>query len=274
MHERRSSMPDRVVLYEAAPGMHAGRHRLAGLASVLGLLLVWEGLSRVGWVPPLFLPPPSSVLVEAGRMLMSGELVRHLAVSLLRIGLGFVLGAASGTAVGLVLGASRLAEAVGNPLIAATYPIPKIALLPLMVLWLGIGEAPKVAMIALGVFFPVAINTYAGVRDTETLMVKAATSLGASRSQVLTKVVLPSALPVILAGYRLGAGVALLLVVSAEMINATAGIGFLILHAGDLMLTAKLVVGLVVLSLLGLASTWGLRAVEGYLVPWRDDFRS
>ncbi len=266
-------MADRIVLYERTSGASAGRHRLASLVSVLGLLFTWEGFSRAGWVPPLFLPPPSSVVAEAARMVVSGELLGHLAVSLLRIGLGFALGAAGGTAVGLVLGASRLAEAVGNPLIAATYPIPKIALLPLMVLWLGIGEVPKVAMIALGVFFPVAINTYAGVRDTETLMVKAATSLGARRGQVLTKVVLPSALPMILAGYRLGAGVALLLVVSAEMINATAGIGFLILHAGDLMLTAKLVVGLVVLSLLGLASTWALRGIEAYLVPWRDDFR-
>lgn len=172
-----------------------------------------------------------------------------------------------------MLGTSRRLEAVGNPLIAATYPIPKIALLPLMILWLGIGEAPKVAMIALGVFFPVVINTYAGVRDTEPLMVKAATSLGAGRGQVIAKVLLPSALPMILAGYRLGAGIALLLVVSAEMINATTGIGFLILHSGDLMLTGKLMVGLVLLSLLGLGSTWALRALEAYLVPWREDFR-
>jgi NitT/TauT family transport system permease protein len=163
--------------------------------------------------------------------------------------------------------------ALGNPLIAATYPIPKIALLPLMILWLGIGEAPKVAMIALGVFFPVVINAYAGVQGTDPLMVKAARSLGAGRWQVLLKVVLPSALPTILAGYRLGAGIALLLVVSAEMINATSGIGFLILHSGDLMLTAKLMVGLAVLSFLGLASTWGLRALEAWLVPWREDRR-
>ena len=105
-------------------------------------------------------------------------------------------------------------------------------------------------------------------------MVKAAASLGARRSQILGKVILPSALPMIFAGYRLGAGIALLLVVSAEMINATAGIGFLILHAGDLMLTDKLMVGLVLLSLLGLASTWALRALETRFVPWREDLRA
>lgn len=266
-------MAERTVVYEGAVSSGGRDRRLAGLASSLGLLLLWEAVARLGWVPPLFLPPPSDVVIEAARMAGSGELPRHLGVSLARIGLGFALGAAAGTATGLVLGSSRLAEALGNPLIAATYPIPKIALLPLMILWLGIGEAPKVAMIALGVFFPVAINTYAGVRDTEPLMVKAATSLGAGRWQLLVKVVLPSALPMILAGYRLGAGIALLLVVSAEMINATAGIGFLILHAGDLMLTGKLMVGLALLSLLGLASTWGLRALEAWLVPWREDFR-
>ena len=266
-------MNDRTLVYEGGGEAGPGDHRFVGPAAVLGLLVAWEAVARLGWLPPLFLPAPSGVAAEAARMTASGELGRHVAVSLVRIGAGFALGAAAGTAAGLVLGTSRVAEAVGNPLIAATYPIPKIAVLPLMVLWLGIGEAPKVAMIALGVFFPVAINTYAGVRDTEPLMVKAASSLGARRRQLLLKVILPSALPTILAGYRLGAGIALLLVVSAEMINATAGIGFLILHAGDLMLTGKLMVGLVLLSLLGLASTWGLRVLEARLVPWRDDFR-
>jgi ABC-type nitrate/sulfonate/bicarbonate transport system permease component len=267
-------MAERVVVYEpAADGGGRRRRWLLGVVSPVAVMLAWEAVARLGWVSPLFLPPPSAIALEAGRMAVSGELIRHLALSLARIAGGFVLGALAGTAVGLGLGTSRLLEAMGNPLLAATYPIPKIALLPLLILWLGIGEAAKVAMIALGVFFPVAINTYAGVRDTEPLMVKAATSLGARPGQVLTKVVLPSALPMIMAGYRLGAGVALLLVVSAEMINATAGVGFLILHAGDLMLTARLMVGLGLLSVLGLASTWGLRAVEAYLVPWREDFR-
>src|SRR5262245_39492418 len=188
-----------------------------------------------------------------------------------RVASGFGLGAAAGTVTGLLLGSSRTLWAIGNPVISATYPIPKVALLPLMILWLGIGEAPKVAMIALGVFFPVVINAYAGVLGTDPLMVKAARSLGAGRWQVLLKVILPSAFPTILAGYRLGPGIALLLVVSAEMINASTGIGFLILHSGDLMLTGKLMVGLATLSLLGLASTWGLRAVEAWLVPWKED---
>ncbi len=264
----------RRVVYQAGPTPVARPSWLLGAVALALLGLAWEAVARLQWVPALFLPAPTAILAEAGRMGSSGELWRHLIVSLGRVGAGFGLGAAVGTGLGLTLGSSPTLWAIGNPVIAATYPIPKIALLPLMILWLGIGEAPKVAMIALGVFFPVVINAYAGVQGTDPLMVKAARSLGAGRWQVLLKVVLPSALPTILAGYRLGAGIALLLVVSAEMINATTGIGFLILHSGDLMLTTKLMVGLAVLSLLGLASTWGLRALEDWLVPWRKDRRS
>jgi NitT/TauT family transport system permease protein len=263
----------RTVVYEGAPARAARPSWLLGGTTLALIALAWEAVARLQWVPALFLPAPTAVLGEAARMTWSGELGRHVGVSLARVGLGFGLGAAVGTLLGLVLGSSRSLWAIGNPVIAATYPIPKIALLPLMILWLGIGEAPKVTMIALGVFFPVVINTYAGVQGTDALMVKAARSLGAGRWQVVLKVVLPSALPTILAGYRLGAGIALLLVVSAEMINATAGIGFLILHSGDLMLTGKLMVGLATLSILGLASTWALRGLEAWLAPWKEEGR-
>ena len=264
--------PGQAVVYAGGPAPGERPAWLLGGAALLLLGLVWEAVARLGWVPALFLPAPTAVLAEAGRMARSGELGRHVGVSLARVGIGFGLGAGVGTVLGLVLGSSRALWAIGNPIIAATYPIPKIALLPLMILWLGIGETPKVAMIALGVFFPV-VNAHAGVRGTDPLMVKAAKSLGAGPWQVVLKVVLPSALPTILAGYRLGAGIALLLVVSAEMINATSGIGFLILHSGDLMLTGKLMVGLATLSLLGLASTWGLRALEAWLAPWKEEGR-
>jgi NitT/TauT family transport system permease protein len=148
--------------------------------------------------------------------------------------------------------------------------VPKIALLPLIILWLGIGEVSKVTIIAVGVFFPVCINTVAGVRETDPLLIRAARSFGATRGQIIRQVILKSGLPVIFSGLRLGAGMALLLVVSAEMIAATAGLGFTILHAGDLMLTTRLMAGILILSALGLSSTWLLGRIERWLVPWRE----
>ncbi|WP_082725946.1 ABC transporter permease [Limnochorda pilosa] len=222
----------------------------------------------MGWVAPLYLPAPSAIAAELVRMAQTGTLVQSLGASLMRIVWGFALGAAAGIVVGLAIGLSRVAEGALDPAISLLYPIPKIAVLPLFVLWLGIGEASKVAIIATGVFFPLAINTIAGVRQTSPILVRAAISLGASRRQVITKVVLPSALPVVFSGLRLGAGMALLLVVSAEMVAATSGLGFLVLNAGDLMLTTRLMAGIVVLSALGILSTWLLRQLERWLLPW------
>ena len=234
------------------------------------MVALWEWGAQSGMVSTLYLPPPTAVARELWSMIRSGEMWNAMAASLYRILWGFVVGTAAGIVVGLAVGVSRLFEAVLDPLIALTYPVPKIAILPLVILWLGIGEASKVAIIAIGVFFPVCINTLAGVREADPLLIKAAVSLGASRWQVLTKVVFISALPMMFAGLRLGAGMALLLVVSAEMIAASAGLGFLILHAGDLLLTRRLMAGIVVLSFLGLASTWLLRGLERLVIPWKE----
>ncbi|MBI3634931.1 MAG: ABC transporter permease [Candidatus Rokubacteria bacterium] len=244
-------------------------HPLLRVAALAALLVLWEALARAGLVPVLFLPSPLGVLREGAEMVASGELFVHLAASLKRLVLGFVVGGGLGVIVGVAIGSFSVAEAVGTPIIAATFPIPKIALLPLLILWLGLGEPSKIAVIALGVFFPMAINTYTGVRQADPLLVRAAVSFGARRSGVIRKVILPSALPMIFAGLRLGAGTALLLLVAAEMIAVESGIGFLVLHAGNIMQTTKLMVGIVVLSLLGVLSHWGLGRLERWAVPWR-----
>lgn len=259
-----------VVVIEARPARRTGGWGTAlRAASLAGVLALWELACRLGGVPSVFLPPPSAVAVELARLTGSGELARSLLASLVRIALGFLIGSGVGVGVGTVAAVSPVAEAVIDPLIAVTYPIPKIALLPLLVLWLGIGEASKVAVIAIGAFFPVAVSTMAGIRGTDPALVRAAVSFGASPLQVITKVRIPAALPVIFAGLRLGAGMSLLLVVSAEMIAAATGIGFMILHAGDLMQTPKLLAAIVVLSVLGLLSTWGLGALERRVVRGR-----
>jgi NitT/TauT family transport system permease protein len=244
-------------------------HRVLRVLSLVALLVVWEIVARLGWVPVLFLPSPLGVMAEGWDMVTTGELFVHLAASLERLVLGFVVGGGLGVIVGAAVGFFSIAQAVGEPLIAATFPIPKIALLPLLILWLGIGEPSKVAVIALGVFFPMAINTYTGVRQADPLLVRAAVSFGARRWSVIRKVILPSALPMIFAGLRLGAGTALLLLVAAEMIAVESGIGFLVLHAGNIMATTKLMVGIVVLSLLGVLSHWGLNRLERLAIPWR-----
>ena len=245
------------------------RHPAAKVLALAGLLAGWELLGRAGWVPALFLPSPLGVAGELVDMLRSGQILEHLGASLSRLALGFAIGAASGIAVGIAVGFFSIAEAVGQPLIAATFPIPKIALLPLLILWLGIGEASKVAVVALGVFFPMAINTYAGVRQADPLLIRAAVSFGAGPWSIIRKVVVPSALPMVFAGLKLGAGIALLLLVAAEQIAADSGIGFLILQSGNLMETTKLMVGIVVLSLLGVLSHWALGGLERAVIRWR-----
>lgn len=204
-----------------------------------------------------------------GKLIISGEISRSLTASLYRILLGFALGSIIGLLVGLVTGTSALMDRIGTPIVNALYPIPKIALLPLFILWLGIGELSKVTIIALGVFFPVAMNTYSGVKNVDTLLIKVAVSFNASWWLTMKSVVLPSALPVIFAGLRLAAGTSLLLLVAAEMIAAQEGIGALILHYGDLMITDRLMAGVIVLSLLGLIFNLGLQWLEHKIVPWK-----
>src|SRR5437899_7302853 len=215
-------------------------HRALRVLALIGLVVLWEALARAGAVPVLFLPSPVGVLREGWDMLLSGELLVHLGASLQRLAWGFVIGSVLGIAIGVAVGFFAVAEAIGTPLIAATFPIPKIALLPLLILWLGLGEPSKIAVIALGVFFPMAINTYAGVRQAEPLLIRAAVSFGAGRLSVIRKVVLPSALPMIVAGLRLAAGPARTRLVAAEMIAVESGVRFLVLHAGNIMATTKL----------------------------------
>lgn len=240
------------------------------VAAILALLALWELICRLGIVSPLFLPAPSGIIRSLIEMTLNGEIGRSLAASISRIAAGFILGSIIGLIVGLVTGTSALSDRIGTPIVQALYPIPKIALLPLFILWLGIGELSKITIIALGVFFPVAMNTYSGVRNVDPLLIKVAVSFNASWWLTMKSVVLPSALPVIFAGLRLAAGTSLLLLVAAEMIAAREGIGALILHYGDLMITDKLMAGVIVLSLLGLVFHLFLQWLEKKAVPWKE----
>ncbi|TQF32453.1 ABC transporter permease [Bradyrhizobium sp. UNPA324] len=243
--------------------------RFGGWIALALVIALWQVAGSTGLVNPLFLPAPSAIARAIYQLAVSGALWQHLSASLLRIGVGWMLGTAAGVAVGFAIGLSRLARSVGITFISALFPIPKIALLPLLILWLGIGEEPKIATIALGVFFSTAISVYSGVDAVPRNLIRMAQSFNVPFATIVRKVIWPGALPAILAGFRITASVALLLVVSAEMIGAQYGIGAFVLQAGNLMQTDQLLAGVVILSVFGLAVGKVIGWLEMRFLHWR-----
>jgi NitT/TauT family transport system permease protein len=243
--------------------------RYAGWIALMLVIGLWQVAGSAGWVNPLFLPAPSAIALAIYKLALSGALWHHVSVSVMRIGTGWILGTITGIIVGFGIGLSSLARSVGITFISALFPIPKIALLPLLILWLGIGEEPKIATIALGVFFSTAISVYSGVDQVPRNLIRMAQSFNVPFSTIVRHVIWPGALPSILAGFRITASVALLLVVSAEMIGAEFGIGAFVLQAGNLMQTDQLLAGVVILSLFGLAVGRLINWLESRLLHWR-----
>ena len=247
-------------------------YRLISLGSPLFLLLLWEGLVWVKWLDARFFPPPSTVFVVMAGMINSGELWQHLQISLWRVLAGFVAGALPAVALGLLMGWFRPLHAFFDPLIAAIYPVPKIALLPLFLIWFGLGEITKIVTVAVAVFFVVLITTVNGVRLVEPVLIEAAQSYGARGWRLFSKVILPATLPAIFTGLRLGLGTALLVIVGAEFVASNKGIGYLIWVSWSTLAVNKMYVGLVVIAVLGLLSTSGLERLRRWLMPWAQDF--
>jgi len=245
----------------------AGRY--SGWIALLLVILIWQLAGSAGLVNPLFLPTPVAIARAIWQLAASGALWHHLSYSIMRIGAGWILGTIAGVGVGFAIGLSTLARSVGITFISALFPIPKIALLPLLILWLGIGEQPKIATIALGVFFSTAISVYSGVDAVPRNLIRMAQSFNVPFHAIVRRVIWPGALPSILAGFRITASVALLLVVSAEMIGAEFGIGAFVLQAGNLMQTDQLLAGVVILSLFGLAVGKAIDWLETRLLHWR-----
>jgi ABC-type nitrate/sulfonate/bicarbonate transport system permease component len=243
--------------------------RWASWIAFAAVLAAWQGAVGSRLVDPVFLPSPLSILLALQHLVATGELWRHLAASFSRIGAGWAIGTIAGLGAGLAMGLFSPARAVGVPVISALFPIPKIALLPLLILWLGIGETPKITTIALGVFFPTAIATVSGIDGVSLSLVRMGQSFGLPFGDVVRKIVLPGALPSILAGFRISTATALLLVVAAEMIGAERGIGAFVTTTGNLMQTDQLMAGVVVLSILGLLIGALLSALERWLLRWR-----
>jgi NitT/TauT family transport system permease protein len=250
-------------------GFVPGTGRYSGWVGLAVVIALWQLAGSVGWVNPLFLPPPSAIAMAIWKLAASGALWQHVSWSIMRIGSGWIIGTIAGVLVGFAIGLSTLARSVGITFISALFPIPKIALLPLLILWLGIGEEPKIATIALGVFFSTAISVYSGVDAVPRNLIRMAQSFNVPFHSIVRRVIWPGALPSVLAGFRITASVALLLVVSAEMIGAQFGIGAFVLQAGNLMQTDQLLAGVVMLSVFGLAVGKLINWLEARLLHWR-----
>jgi taurine transport system permease protein len=246
--------------------------RWISLLTLVALLAIWWAVTATGVIEPLFLPPPSAVLQKAWLLATTGymdsTLWQHLAASLSRIGLGLGFAVLTAVPVGIAIGANRVARGILDPLIEFYRPIPPLAYLPLIVIWCGIGELSKVLLIYLAIFAPIAIATATGVRTVDPAKLRAAQSLGASRAQLIRHVILPSALPDILTGVRIGLGVGWSTLVAAELIAATSGLGFMVQSAAQFLVTDVVVLGILVIALIAFAMEMGLRALQRKLVPW------
>jgi NitT/TauT family transport system permease protein len=259
--------------------------RLArSLAAPLFVIAAWEVACRALHVRPGVLPPPTQVVHKLWEYLLpvqpfdgstsrlawlvSGELPHDAAATLGRVSVGFAIGAGLALPLGLWMGARETAYQLWNPLVQLVRPIPPIAFIPLAILWFGLGNPPAYFLIALGAFFPVLINTIAGVRGVDSIFVRAALNLGAAPLTLFRRVLLPGAMPSILAGLRVGVGVAFIVVIVAEMIAVNSGLGYRILEAREYFWSDKIIAGMISIGLIGLAIDTGMSRLNAHLLRW------
>lgn len=255
------------------------------LAVPLLVLAGWEAISRAGWVSAIVLPSPSQVFLrwiayarplqpydpaEGSRLawVFSGELPRDAATSLMRIAVGFAIGAGLALPLGLLMGARPRLYELFNPLVQIVRPIPPIAFIPLSILWFGLGNPPAFFLICLGAFFPVLMNTIAGVRNVDAIYLRAARNLGASEWTLFRRVMVPAAMPYILTGVRVGIGVAFICVIVAEMIAVNSGLGYRILEAREYFWSDKVIAGMISIGLAGLGIDFAMARLNAWLLRW------
>ncbi len=265
--------------------MNKAKMREIGVGIIVPALVVgiWQAVAMLGWVNPQVLPSPVAVVKKWFEYLLplqahtegtwlawaaSGELIIDSATSMYRVVLGFVIGAGLALPLGLAMGASPRVYAWFNPLVQILRPIPPIAYIPLAILWFGLGNPPAVFLIALGAFFPVLMNTIAGVRQVDGIYLRAARNLGASGSTMFLRVILPAAVPYILSGVRIGIGTAFIVVIVSEMIAVNNGLGFRILEAREYFWSDKIMAGMITIGMLGLAIDVGMNRLNNYLLRW------
>lgn len=252
--------------------MKAKRSRWRNLEYFISPVLLiglWQGLLMLGFGDRRFIPAPSDIVTQFIAISLTGELEIHTAATLWRVFAGFFLGAIPAVAVGLLMAMFRPVRVFFDPLIATLFPIPKVALMPLLLLALGFGEASKIALVAIAVFFPVVVNTFAGASNIEKIYWDVARNYGASQRIMFTRVVFFGALPMIFAGLRIALAVAFVVLVAAEFVASKTGLGYLIWNSWQLLEADLMFAGIVTIGILGLISSLVLAQIEKRVIPWK-----
>ena len=246
--------------------------RVLGWGSVVLALALWEIAARVTGVNSLYLPRPSQIVVALVTMFATGGLLVDLAMTLYRIFAGFAIALVVGVLLGVWISTSWRVRAIADRWIAALYPLPKVTLIPLLIIWLGTGESYKIVISAVTAFFPVVISTFAAIRQVDPGLINAARDLGANPRQRQAKVVIPASLPGIFAGLHLGMGVTIIMVVAAEMIGGSSdsGVGYVLIHSGQVMETEKVFAALIALAVFGALMTNLQRRLDRLIAPWAE----
>ncbi len=258
---------------EETPAQRPSRRWRRAVSPVV-LVVAWEAAARTGLLPAEKLPAPADVVAAGWRLTQEGTLGVHLADSVTRAAIGMLIGGALALALGAAAGLLRLGDDLVDPPVQMARMLPHLGLVPLLIIWVGIGEELKITLVALGAFFPIYFNTYAGIRDIDERLVEAARTCGLGAAARLRHVILPGALPSLFLGLRLAIGAAWLSLVVGEQVNAQTGIGFLMMEARDFSQTDVVLLGLLIYALLGLASDLGLRIVERRVLTWRRGLRA
>jgi sulfonate transport system permease protein len=236
------------------------------------LLIAWQFSVQAGWLPRRVLPSPFDVVSAGLRLAASGELGRHLATSTWRAALGFVIGGSLGFVLGLLTGTSRLAEQILDSTLQMLRTVPHLALIPLVILWFGIGEQAKVFLVALGVMFPIYLNTFHGMRNVDAGLIEMGRIYGLTRSELFWKILLPGSLPSILIGIRYALGVMWLTLIVAETISASRGIGYMAMNAREFLRTDVVVLSILLYAALGKLADMAARFLERQLLAWHPAY--
>jgi sulfonate transport system permease protein len=236
------------------------------------VLLVWEAVARVGWLEAQVLPAPSRVAGTAWNLIQEGRLLQDLGVSLVRAAIGFVIGGSIGFTLGTLVGFSRVAEALLDRSIQMVRAIPFLALLPLVIVWFGVDEGGKIFLVALGVAFPIYINTVLGIRQVDPKLIELGRVLGLSTTKLVRRIVLPGALPSVLTGVRYALATAWLALVVAETVATSSGIGFLAMDAREFLRTDVIVLAILIYAFIGVGADAIARALERRLLAWHANY--